>query len=411
MKQFSYFVLIPLILWLNTGKAQDTKVLFIGNSYTYVNDLPAVFGTLSGNLNKNVVAGVKANGGYAFVDHWSDPATYASIHQQDWNVVVLQAQSQEPAFPYDLVTANTLPFVVALSDSVYAANACSNVMYYMTWGRKTGDPQWDSTNTFDKMNERLYNSYMQFAEVTSGMVSPVAVAWKAIRDNHPEIELYQSDGSHPSMAGTYLAACTFYAAIFRESPVGATYFAGLDQTTATILQHAAAATVIGSEETYHLHDVSYRTVADFGMYVTEYGELILHSTSTLATGYHWDFGDGTTSTEENPSHQYAQPGTYTVELIASSDCNPDTISATIVVATVGIDENKTIGFELYPNPASGQIEIRGNYPEQAKIYDCKGVLVKTISLNLQKTVINIEDLENGVYIMELENTSKRFVKQ
>lgn len=389
----------------------QTSVLFIGNSYTYVNDLPAVFGTLSENLNKTVVTSSKANGGFTFENQWNDPATYTSIHQQDWDLVVLQAQSQEPSFPYDQVTSNTLPFAIALSDSVYASNACSNVMYYMTWGRKTGDPQWDSINTFDKMNERLYNAYMQFAEATSAMVSPAAVAWKNVRDNHPEIELYQSDGSHPSMAGTYLVACTFYASIFRESPVGSTYFAGLDQTTATILQQAAAATVIGSEELYHLHDVSFRTVADFDWNLNEYGELALTSTSTLATGYHWDLGDGTTSTEENPSHQYAQPGTYTVELIASSACNADTLTTTIVVATVGIKEIFQNTFELFPNPASNEIEMKTNSVGLAKILDSKGVLIQTVPLNHQNTTISIDGLENGIYFIQFENTSVRFVKQ
>ena len=411
MKHFQYLLLLPLILFINTGKAQDAKVLFIGNSYTYVNDLPGMFDSLSTHLGKTVSIGSKTNGGFTFQNQWNDPATYTAIHQQDWDVVVLQAQSQEPSFPYDQVTTNTLPFAIDLSDSVYAAHACSNVMYYMTWGRKTGDPQWDSINTFDKMNARLYDGYMRFANATSAMVSPVAIAWKNIRDNHPEIELYASDGSHPSVAGTYLVANTFYAAIFRESPVGTTYLAGLDPTTAGILQQAAVATVMDSEEVYHLHDISYRTVADFNWNINPYGELSVNSMSTLATNYHWNFGDGTTSTDQNPTHQYPQPGTYTVELIASSDCNSDTLTAEIVVSTVGVDENQEAFFEVYPNPVSLTLEIRSNNTGTAQLYDSKGILVKNIELTSQNTLINIENLEKGVYFIQLENTSIRFVKQ
>jgi hypothetical protein len=61
---------------------------------------------------------------------------------------------------------------------------------------------------------------------------------------HPELDLWQGDGSHPNSYGTYLAACVFYAVIFQESPEGFTYYAELTEEVANTLQTAAANTVL-----------------------------------------------------------------------------------------------------------------------------------------------------------------------
>ena len=59
-------------------------------------------------------------------------------------------------------------------------------------------------------------------------------------EQYPQIELWGEDGMHPSLEGSYLAACTAYAVIFQESPEGCTYTAGLDSETAAQLQTLAA---------------------------------------------------------------------------------------------------------------------------------------------------------------------------
>jgi hypothetical protein len=75
-------------------------------------------------------------------------------------------------------------------------------------------------------------------------VAPVGYAWSTVRTEDPRMDLWQADGSHPSEAGTYLAACVFYAAIFGQSPEGSTYTAGLPAVTAALLQRTAGATVL-----------------------------------------------------------------------------------------------------------------------------------------------------------------------
>ncbi len=324
--------LLCLPMTVSLVSAQDSiSVLFIGNSYTYVNDLPGMLSNLATNLGKEITIDSKTNGGATFQTHVNDPLTYTKIHSKPWDVVVIQGQSQEPSFPDAQVNNNTLPFAVQLSDSIWANNTCSNVMYYMTWGRQNGDPQWVGINTFEKMNTRLYNAYMRMADSSDrSMVSPVGAVWAYVRANHPSINLYNPDESHPSAEGTYLAACTFYTSLFQQSPVGATFHAGLNATTAGILQQAAATVILDSLAHFNLRPADEATLAGFSMVQTG-ATITLTNESSRATTYTWLFGDGQSATTENAQYTFTSNGVYTVSLVASSACNSDTVSLQVAV--------------------------------------------------------------------------------
>lgn len=333
------FSLISFLFLSQLLSAQDSiSVLFVGNSYTYVNDLPATLSSLAQSMSRKVTYQTKANGGYTFQNHATDASTYSAMHAKNWDVVVLQGQSQEPSFPYDQVNSGTLPYAHQLSDSAYAINTCGNVMYYMTWGREAGDSQWDSINTFDKMNQRLYAAYLRIADSShSALVAPVGAVWKYVRDQYPTIGLYASDGSHPSEAGTYLAACTFYAALFRSSPDGASFVGNLDQQTATQLQQAAANIVLSGMETFHLHPLSEPTFANF-FYDINNLTVQFTNLSAQSLSYAWDFGDGMTAVQEYPQHTYSGTGSYPVQLVVQSACNTDTLVRNLYLGTAGLDE-------------------------------------------------------------------------
>ena len=344
-------LLILLLLLSTHGFSQNnTSVLFVGNSYTSYNNLPVLFQDLSSSLGKTVVVDSKLNGGYTFQSHANDPVTYQKMNSAEWDYVVLQAQSQEPSFPYAQVNSQTLPYAVQLADSAQTTSDCSQALFFMTWGRENGDPQWDSINTFDKMNFRLRNAYLRFADSSDASVAPVGVAWKYVRDNHPTISLYAGDGSHPKPAGSYLAACTFYTSIFHESPVGSTFLGGLDAPTAEILQNAAALAVLDSIDTWKLihqdslAQVSFESTLDLPTLSASFEE-----NTSYIDSVQWDFGDGTTSMDSNPSHSYAQLGEYTVQLIGYGPCGNDTVSQSVLFEnTTGIEhlQGTTEGYLL-----------------------------------------------------------------
>lgn len=388
-------------------QAQDSiSVLFIGNSYTYVNDLPGTLGSLATSLGKELTIDSKTNGGYTFQNHTNDPLTYTKIHSKPWDVVVIQGQSQEPSFPDTQVDSQTLPYAVQLSDSIWANNACSNVMYYMTWGRQNGDPQWTGINTFEKMNTRLYHAYMRMADSSDhAMVSPVGRVWSYVRANHPTINLYNADESHPSSEGTYLAACTFYASLFQQSPAGSNYYGGLSTATAGILQNAAAAVVLDSLDHFHLHPVDEPTQASF--YLVQNGETIqLTNTSSRAITYTWNFGDGQNTATEHAQHTFGANGNYTVQLIATSPCNSDTFSVQVNVTSLGITEADFDPVTI--KTGEEQIEITASEPGfSAEVFTIEGKQIR------QKQQLNGNPLIlpriNQVQIVQLTD-SKGFLK-
>lgn len=361
---FKNFILLLIPISIN---AQDSaSVLFIGNSYTYYNDMPGLFQDLSNSLGKATYVDSKVNGGATMQVHANDPVSYQKMNSSNWDYVVLQAQSQEPSFPYGQVNSQTLPYAVQLADSVHSIYDCSQAMFFMTWGRENGDPQWDSINTFDKMNERLRNAYLRFADSSSSSVSPVGVAWKYVRDNHPSISLYAGDGSHPKPAGSYLAACTFYASIFHESPEGSSFYGGLDAPTALILQNAAAIAVLDSISTWKLvhHDslahVEFESTLDQGAFSAYFEE-----NTSYIDNFVWNFGDGTTSTDSNPTHTYVEPGEYTVQLIGYGPCGNDTLTQTLVFEnTSDIFEHDNFNNNyVIKKTAENTYEIETNYDQ------------------------------------------------
>ncbi|MCB0764529.1 MAG: hypothetical protein KDB84_07475, partial [Flavobacteriales bacterium] len=87
-----------------TMHAQQTSVLFIGNSYTYVNDLPNTFRQLALSLGDTVVVGSSAPGGYTLFQHSTYAPTLAAIASRPWDYMVMQEQSQLGALPAAITT-------------------------------------------------------------------------------------------------------------------------------------------------------------------------------------------------------------------------------------------------------------------------------------------------------------------
>jgi len=250
MKKLLFLLICPVII-----NCQDSaKVLFIGNSYTYYNNMPNLISGIANSKGDFFQSISQAPGGASFYDHASNPTTFLKINNDSWDYVVLQGQSQEISFSNSQVNTQSLPYIKQISDSIYTNNPPSKILMYMTWGRENGDPQWPPISTFDEMNGRLRLGYLRMADSVGALVSPVGSAWKYVRDNNPGINLYDADGSHPSLQGSYLAACVFYAAIYRKSPLGSPAIGNISQSNANILQAAAALTVLDSLYQWNIQD-------------------------------------------------------------------------------------------------------------------------------------------------------------
>ncbi len=223
--------------------ADTTRVLFVGNSYTYFNNLPLMFKSFSEAGGKQVAVDYSAPGGYSLEMHLSNPETLDKINSGLWDYVVLQEQSQMPAI--DFYRYNSMYPSARKLDSMINARGGETV-FYMTWGRRYGGQQCINSycspvfTGFYHMQDSLSSAYTQISNKLGAITVPVGNAWRYSVSADSNIVLWDSDNSHPSLEGSYLAAAVFYRKIFNQSPLGIPYSGGLSQQTATFLQGIAS---------------------------------------------------------------------------------------------------------------------------------------------------------------------------
>lgn len=403
VKQISLLALF-LLSTFQSVIANSREVLFIGNSYIYVNDLPNMIKQIAASFNDTLIYSQSTPGGYTLEAHSTYNNTLNAIKQAQWDVVILQEQSQRPSFSPAQVASDTYPYAKLLDSLILKNNPCSETMFYMTWGRKNGDatncPFYPPVCTYDGMQQRLRESYMEMAKDNKGVVSPVGAAFKIVRDSLPGIDLYNADESHPSVAGTYLAACVFYASLFHHSPIGTSFTAGLTTSDAQKLQYYASKVTIDSMDQWQTYGNYTRSNFNYSI---NNKTATFQNNSAKATSYKWAFGDGATSTQNNPTHVYSSNGQYTVTLTSSNNCFSETRIDTITVGSVStrpieIDQNPIK--VLHSNSNDVIIELNGNYFEKLTLYNSVGQLIKELDIHNQKN-IKLNDLSSGLYIYTL----------
>ncbi len=124
-----------------------------------------------------------------------------------------------------------------------------------------------------------------------------------------------------------------------------------------------------------------------------------------ATSYLWIFGDGETSTEENPVHDYID-GDFDVTLIAANECVSDTFYLTVSILTSVDEHNPENNFSLSPNPTKGKFKIQFRDTRDlvsVKIYNLSGKLLDEHSYVSVDEEINISSYPSGIYIVRIES--------
>lgn len=389
---------------------QKKKVLFIGNSYTYVNNLPQLLADLALSKQDTVVFDQSVFGGFTFGNHCNTPQTWQKIRSNSWDVVILQAQSQEPSFSPSQVLANTYPYAKQLNDSVKAANPCSEVMFYMTWGRKNGDASncasYPPVCSYLGMQARLRESYMMFKDSCRATCAPVGVAWKKHVSLYPSVDLYQPDESHPSMHGSYLAACVFYSSIFKKSCVGASYPSPITSGEASNIQSIAAPTVLDSTWVWNLG--SHKPKADFAYTYLGNNTYQFTNASMNSNTYNWSFG----STLQSPVHQFTVNPPHTIKLKANNACTTDSVVKTIVAS--GIHEGAaTYSYIQLKMLEDGTYATSGIdlYGATAQIINGNGQLIRVVDLEKSNGYIDTKGIAPGVYIAVFYRNRDQLNKQ
>ncbi|MBS1763802.1 MAG: PKD domain-containing protein [Bacteroidetes bacterium] len=406
MKTKSIFILCMLCSITFNIKAQTKKrALFLGNSYTDVNNLPEIVKQLALSAGDTLIYSKNAPGGYTFQMHSTNATSIGLIQAGNWDYVVLQEQSQLPAFPEPQVVSQVYPYAHELDSVIKAYNPCATTLFFMTWGRKFGDASncasYPPICTYEGMDSLLQLRYTIMAQNNGSGISPVARVWHKIIDENSSIDLYSSDNSHPNNNGSFAAACTFYAVMFGKNPQIAPYNYTVAPADADTIKSVAKAVVADSLNFWYRFAPMVNAAFTYSV---NGNNVNFTNTSQNAVSFSWNFGDGQSSTAASPTHTFAAPGSYTVQLIASDSCTrTDSIYVTITITATAMQQlSVNPDFVIYPNPANDILYISSSdFLQEIQILDFTGRIVMTYPVSADKansTSVDIRTLPAGMYM-------------
>ena len=295
--------------------------------------MPLLVQNIAAAMGDTLTYGVSDPGGYTFAQHSAYAPTLSLIFSQPWDIVVLQEQSEMPAFPPAEVDTEVYPYAHILDSMIHANDSCTQTMFLMTWGHANGDPpncaSYPVICTYAGMQQRLHDSYLEMTQLNNAIVAPVGVAWQVMMDSFaPGIWLYIPDSSHPDLSGSFLEASVVYSSIFHKRTLGGTYNPGIPAADATTIQRIADKVTMDS--LYQWQQYGHYPAAVIADSCAGGYSRYFSSASGLSGHDTWDYGDATTDTVNNSLHVYPSIAqSYTLSLTASNSCFSETQSATV----------------------------------------------------------------------------------
>jgi hypothetical protein len=398
-------VLTNLILlgFLTSANAQDTlRILFIGNSMTYVEDLPGLLTNLASSNGKTIITTQNTPGGYFLSDHVTDPVSL-SLMAQGFDYIVMQEQSSGNIQP--VIPGSSITRPIGIIDSIAKAN-CSKILLYETPGYPETHP-W-SVEPYEDMQAEIIYKYSTAARSVRAAYLPTAHAFRDVINNHPAITgMWASPTDyHPGIKGQYLHACVLYSVLYNESALGSPAPLGISISEADMLQQTAWNQVKDSSYA-HGYDKINQFHTDFSVEYDSLSVTVIDSSSSMINKkmIYWGDGDSTLIMPHpfldfnTSTHNYNSIGNYTItQKVWWSECDSGEVikNISLPLSIAEIDSNSNL-FIIYPNPAKNLIEIKTIQNKiglnQFQIFDTQGRLVMS----------NQESQQNGQLTIDLSS--------
>ena len=207
--------------------------------------------------------------------------------------------------------------------------------------------------------------------------------------------------------GTYVAACTFYTVFLQKDPTFIAYEPAIDPLFAENIRKAVKEIVYDSLLNWNIG--KFKPVADFS-FIKSNSQFTITCTnsSTYATDYLWNFGDGDTSSLENPVHTYTTMGVFPI-VLESFSCGDTATKLDTVAFVMGVNELLSSKSKVYPNPSTGWVNIETPSTisiTKVLVLNTQGKLVLNSSTT---TGVDLSSLQNGVYWIKIQTKSSGFI--
>jgi hypothetical protein len=219
---------------------------------TGYNDLPGMVRNLSENVGHSILVDTHLAYGRSLYEISESDAVKTKITSNSWDFIILQGTNIRIAYPdnfHVLVpwvdSHPLLPTLEKFRDIAKDNYLETRIVFFMPWAFKDG-MLWiqGQTDDFFSMQEKIYANSFVFATELNLEIAPVGWAWYKVLSERNNIELFDQDLSHPSVAGSYLAACVFHSFLLRGVITGNDYYDSIPKEVAKYLQNIASSTVM-----------------------------------------------------------------------------------------------------------------------------------------------------------------------
>lgn len=396
------FLLISALFFMLNTNAQ-TKVLFLGNSFTYTYDIPTLFNGFATAAGIPVTIDQNTQAGMAVADeqitgHVHDATSQAKISSQQWDFIVIQDNMGDyvnaAGIPSSCGNAN-----VALYNQIKANNPCTRIIYFAGWGPFAGAFSGDDAQS---CIDRIYANMLYLNNgIGAEIVTPIGKAWKSSLTQLPSVNLYYSDNVHPSLEGSYLAAATIFTSIFKIDPTNLSYTGAVNSSTAQTMRIIAFNTVTDPTFFTATHLSSYTPT------LTQTGSLL--SVPTGFSAYQW-YKNGSPIGTNSHTYTVTSNGHYQVKATNSAGCSVTSFDVNFTTTAI---ENADVAPDNFDMLSTGTnlFELRSISMGIIAIYDMQGKLVNTFEKKNEEAVIDLSNSTAGVYLIILSNGKSKFSKK
>ncbi|MCJ1805541.1 T9SS type A sorting domain-containing protein [Flavobacterium covae] len=398
-------IILTFFLYSYLNFFAQEKILFIGNSMTYYNNMPTLFQNLANTKGKNVEVQQYAQGGTGFVNHVNDHNIYRLFSSQKWDAIILQPGTGE-SVGFSSSTKTTINRGRRLMDSIQKYSPCSKIILYeISNGIGSNNNGGGNYENYFASQTKIKDSITAIAH---GMKVPFASAGECFKEHYissKDLLLHSTyNDVHPGLKGSYLVACSIFNTLYQENIAPCNFYGGIDEITAIYLQKISDSVVLKNKpnwliNTYNLHP-------DFSFLVNG-TNIQLQNQSNNYDSISWNINNEYRTNELSPIYNFQSTGDKSITLTTRKNNCSESITKTIPIISLNLDQTKPINYDYYPNPIRDfiHIETKKNAQTKFSIIDLSGKIIISEE-NLVKNHIDTSFLNSGIYILILnqENT-------